>query len=303
MSFPGQSMGKRPRHTAYVVRKGRKPGVYLSWDECQRQVHQFSGQDFKAYSTKHQAQQAWDAWEQNQTAILSIVKAADDESKHIHESLNSRLNSKFKPSGPPAQHFGLKRCNAFVDLTTSDSDNENGEPTTTQSHDFVDLTHSANSDDGDAAPPTKKPKLAADILQSGCRTFNVELEDEVEVQPKAIRLTPAQGAVVQLALRGHNVFLTGAAGSGKTATLKEILRRLMDRYRPPRGATNEDHKFPKVQVVAPTGIAALPLDGKTTYSFAGWYVTASFCFFHHFPNNFRHKMSSTFSALRSPLVP
>lgn len=70
-------------------------------------------------------------------------------------------------------------------------------------------------------------------------------------------LTPEQEAVVSLALAEENMFLTGAGGSGKTVTLKEILGRL----------TNKNIKF---QVVAPTGIAALPLDGKTIHSFMGW---------------------------------
>lgn len=80
-----------------------------------------------------------------------------------------------------------------------------------------------------------------------------------------IILTSAQQAVVELAVNGHNIFLTGAAGSGKTATLLEIKRRLKTRFNE-RGTP----LYSKVQVVAPTGIAALPLNGKTTYSFAGW---------------------------------
>jgi ATP-dependent DNA helicase PIF1 len=62
--------------------------------------------------------------------------------------------------------------------------------------------------------------------------------------------------VVEMALEGHNIFLTGAGGSGKTATVKRILTRF------------EERKI-KFQVVAPTGIAALPLRGMTTYAFLG----------------------------------
>jgi Cdc6-like AAA superfamily ATPase len=77
-------------------------------------------------------------------------------------------------------------------------------------------------------------------------------------EEKQIELSPEQEKVVNMALRKNNIFLTGAAGCGKTVTLKEISRRLQKKK---RGGN--------VQVVAPTGIAALPLDGKTTYSFAG----------------------------------
>lgn len=58
--------------------------------------------------------------------------------------------------------------------------------------------------------------------------------------------------------------LTGAAGSGKTVTLKAILTALRKKKK-----KNSRKHNSQVHVVAPTGIAALPLDGKTTYSFAG----------------------------------
>jgi ATP-dependent DNA helicase PIF1 len=75
-----------------------------------------------------------------------------------------------------------------------------------------------------------------------------------------------QQAVVDIALTGANIFLTGAAGSGKTVTLREMIKRLRQCHKLPRS----NKQFPAVQILAPTGIAALPLDGKTTYSFAGW---------------------------------
>jgi Cdc6-like AAA superfamily ATPase len=90
--------------------------------------------------------------------------------------------------------------------------------------------------------------------------------DQLERRPKPkpiqhetkIELSPEQEKVVNMAMRKNNIFLTGAAGCGKTVTLKEILARLKKKT---RGGN--------VQVIAPTGIAALPLEGKTTYSFAG----------------------------------
>ncbi|KAK2586250.1 hypothetical protein KPH14_001506 [Odynerus spinipes] len=39
----------------YAVAKGRKPGVYHSWPECQAQIHQFSGSIFKKFSSKSEA--------------------------------------------------------------------------------------------------------------------------------------------------------------------------------------------------------------------------------------------------------
>jgi Cdc6-like AAA superfamily ATPase len=102
----------------------------------------------------------------------------------------------------------------------------------------------------------------------------VERELDLDNDESPFELTATQEAVVEMAMNGQNIFLTGAAGSGKTATLKEILRRLRKKYSEGGGKDPTDaggNTF-YVQVVAPTGIAALSLNGRTTYPFAGWYV-------------------------------
>ncbi|MBP9016964.1 MAG: RNase H1/viroplasmin domain-containing protein, partial [Paludibacteraceae bacterium] len=42
----------------FVVWKGKQPGIYPSWEECSRQVHQFEGAKFKGFATEKEAQQA-----------------------------------------------------------------------------------------------------------------------------------------------------------------------------------------------------------------------------------------------------
>ena len=39
----------------YVVRKGRQPGIYTTWPECEEQVKGFPGAVYKAFPTKAQA--------------------------------------------------------------------------------------------------------------------------------------------------------------------------------------------------------------------------------------------------------
>ena len=41
---------------SYVVYKGEVPGVYDDWEECRRQVHRFSGNSYKGYTTKVEAE-------------------------------------------------------------------------------------------------------------------------------------------------------------------------------------------------------------------------------------------------------
>lgn len=63
-----------------------------------------------------------------------------------------------------------------------------------------------------------------------------------------------QAAAIAAALRGVNMMLTGAAGSGKTAVVHEIRTQLERRGR-------------KVAVTATTGIAAINVEGRTLHSY------------------------------------
>jgi ATP-dependent DNA helicase PIF1 len=71
-------------------------------------------------------------------------------------------------------------------------------------------------------------------------------------------LSSEQLAAAQRALRGNNVFITGAAGTGKSHVLRYIVQEL-------RKMHGSDCVFP----VAPTGIAAINIGGSTVHSFAG----------------------------------
>ena len=76
-----------------------------------------------------------------------------------------------------------------------------------------------------------------------------------------IVLNPEQNAALHLVLTGKNVYLTGAAGVGKTFLLRRIVSELTKKYNIGSG----------VAVTASTGIAAshLPSSATTLHSFAG----------------------------------
>ena len=42
--------------SSYVMYKGKVPGVYDDWEECQSQVHRFSGHSYKGYTTRAEAE-------------------------------------------------------------------------------------------------------------------------------------------------------------------------------------------------------------------------------------------------------
>ncbi len=43
----------------YVVWKGRKPGIYTSWTECEAQVKGFAGAEYKSFPNREMAEAAF----------------------------------------------------------------------------------------------------------------------------------------------------------------------------------------------------------------------------------------------------
>ena len=70
-------------------------------------------------------------------------------------------------------------------------------------------------------------------------------------------LCAEQLALVELIMNNHNVFYTGSAGCGKSTVLKHFIPLLR-------------REGKKVDVLAPTGKAALEVNGRTIHSYAGW---------------------------------
>lgn len=71
------------------------------------------------------------------------------------------------------------------------------------------------------------------------------------------RLCPEQLALVDLIMSGKNVFYTGSAGCGKSTVLKHFVPLLRNESK-------------KVDILAPTGRAALEVNGRTLHNYAGW---------------------------------
>ncbi|KAG5502471.1 hypothetical protein JIQ42_05349 [Leishmania sp. Namibia] len=93
--------------------------------------------------------------------------------------------------------------------------------------------------------------------------------------------TNEQHRAMQLVRAGYNVFVSGAAGTGKTEWLLHVLQHVLPRTRQRRGvkggadpgAAEEEEENTvdtgRVAVTAATGIAARLIGGKTVHSFSG----------------------------------
>ncbi|OJJ37395.1 hypothetical protein ASPWEDRAFT_107811 [Aspergillus wentii DTO 134E9] len=77
----------------------------------------------------------------------------------------------------------------------------------------------------------------------------------------SIFLSDEQRAVLDAVVdKGKSIFFTGSAGTGKSVLMREIIKKLRDKYR----------KEPdRVAVTASTGLAACNIEGVTLHSFAG----------------------------------
>jgi len=67
---------KKPKF--YVVWEGRSPGVYRTWEECQRQINGYSGAKYKSFPTIAEANQAFG---ENATLHWGVAKSGRAEAK------------------------------------------------------------------------------------------------------------------------------------------------------------------------------------------------------------------------------
>ena len=67
---------------SYVVYKGKVPGVYDDWEECRRQVHRFSGNSYKGYTTRAEAESRYarylagewrEHWRNRKTSFIAMM--------------------------------------------------------------------------------------------------------------------------------------------------------------------------------------------------------------------------------------
>lgn len=80
------------RKNVYAVRKGVKTGIFMSWEECEKQIKGFKGAEFKGFTSTQQAQEYLDGAgerkdEQGKGSNVTIAKDAVE--IYIDGSFNS----------------------------------------------------------------------------------------------------------------------------------------------------------------------------------------------------------------------
>ena len=108
---------------------------------------------------------------------------------------------------------------------------------------------------------TSIDKTKREILQQQKNDLSRQRKSSEQIRKPAVFLSQEQRQVLKLIVEGRkSVFFTGAAGTGKSVLLREIISALKSIY---------GRESDQVAVTASTGLAACNIGGVTLHSFAG----------------------------------
>uniref|UniRef100_A0A6C0GZV3 Ribonuclease H n=1 Tax=viral metagenome TaxID=1070528 RepID=A0A6C0GZV3_9ZZZZ len=257
----------------YVVIKGRVPGVYDTWKECSKQVFKYSHAHYKSYKTKKEAEEVFNS-EYVEADILSKEEVEDQsnlnnlinhgkawtkieikeliefiKNKNINE-VSNELVLKHKRSISAIKSM-LYHIGSYYQKYMKYNDQQLSDTIGISIEDINNYYIKYNK---------KVPPKLKHILDkfNNIETVNLikESEQEVIVEPKIIKLNTQQQEAIDSFREKKSIFLTGPAGTGKSVTLKEIIK----------FCEQENKKF---GVTATTGTAAFLISGKTLHSYLG----------------------------------
>ena len=80
----------------YVVYRGRKPGIYKNWQECQKQVEKFEGAIFKKFNNETDAKQFLDIGFGNNKKPRSLVIKENADKKNAQLIANEEIDEENK---------------------------------------------------------------------------------------------------------------------------------------------------------------------------------------------------------------
>ena len=137
----------------------------------------------------------------------------------------SKYNASSKPESrnPLPQRRLLQRSASLIELTGSGDDNEDDTRTSERQNDVLTLIDLTGSDGGIVKSHWQKHKSVIHVVGDDS-SIQTAAQSHFRADDEPIPFMDAQEIVLQVAVDGHNIFLNGAAGSSKRATLEEILR-------------------------------------------------------------------------------
>ncbi|OXH20987.1 ATP-dependent DNA helicase PIF1 [Cryptococcus neoformans] len=286
-----------PKPGFYAVRFGRRPGVYITWTECQQQVHMFPGAVFKKFGTYDEAS-LWASLrpqtppppESSKTDQKDGLKESD-KGKYISNSADSLVQcgarSSSKPSSShPVHLLYQKDCKRERSEDTSDTDSS-GRKAKEGKHD---RDEDENQHDRFTAMDDYISVLLPDEEAGQNSSMQVNGDIAMAELPAAgeePKLSSQQSEIFAKIMNGENFFFTGSAGTGKSVLLRAIIKafKKKEEQREQREATRSFRgwqgyrgadKVEKEEVIkwslavtASTGMAGVNIGGTTIHSWAG----------------------------------
>lgn len=232
----------------YAVAGGPVPGIYKHWADVEPLI-KGSIVKHKKFGTKSEARaylmQNKDVIERSRIQREASATAMAQQPRHLarsetsHSSPRATLPSQISRTLISGKEYIATASMNHQTGRRSKSPRFTSEPGSTT---LIEPMHPRSS------PPSysQLPDVREAIMMP-----EVIRPPELVVDPDPI-LSSEQQRVVDLILAGNNVFYTGSAGCGKSTVLKAFVKKLQSRNQ-------------KVRIVAPTNLAALNVNGQTTW--------------------------------------
>jgi ATP-dependent DNA helicase PIF1 len=158
-------------------------------------------------------------------------------------------------SSPPSHLIPPKRAGRSLPWLNNDSDNHSRNPTTPApvkpAMPWNKTASAVKEEQKELRRQSKKRQPDAEkskLYRPPARVASLFLSDE------------QRGVLDAVVEKGKSIFFTGSAGTGKSVLMREIIKKLRDKYR---------REPDRVAVTASTGLAACNIEGVTLHSFAG----------------------------------
>ncbi|KIR52308.1 ATP-dependent DNA helicase PIF1 [Cryptococcus gattii Ru294] len=286
-----------PKPGFYAVRCGRRPGVYITWAECQQQVHMFPGAIFKKFPT-HDEANIWASLRPQTPPPRETLRTnhkddlkepVDGECNNDSPQLSSQRGRRSFSKSSSSRTLCLSYQKDFKRERSADaSDTDSlGRKAKVGKHGHCD---DGNERDGFTAMDDYISVLPPNDEASQSSSIQVDGDTATAEFPAAggePELSPQQSEILANIMNGENFFFTGSAGTGKSVLLRAIIKAFKEKeaQREQREAARsfrgwqgyrEANKVEKEEVVkwslavtASTGMAGVNIGGTTIHSWAG----------------------------------
>jgi hypothetical protein len=244
-----QPDGKKKNTKFYAVAKGHTPGIYTDWTTAEQQVRGYSFAVHQSFRTKGEAEDYIAQFTHKGYGIPQHMRVETSPTTATAENYRGQSN-----------HSQAKRAAIHSSIRTNEVVAKNPASYSTGSNeDAFQFQPGSRHLPMIATERTYHP--VAGNIAPGRYTYSFDDDSHEPLPNGGIKTEPKlceeQHNLVDLIMSGRNVFYTGSAGCGKSTVLKAFVKQLKQCGR-------------NVVIVAPTGKAALEINGSTYFTFAGW---------------------------------